>query len=143
MRGVHTFRFKAEVLPRLTGRLRVLVGCAEVLQGGVDACDFVDLDLESPKVTMITCDDLKQPIPFIVERVRVDLGRLRVSAERHNPQSTPVYFKSRFLPQDDKLRAGQQEVEAALLSTGLFEPGVAEPAWDLVRPALKRALGRL
>jgi hypothetical protein len=87
---------------------------------------------------MITCDHVEQPIPFIVERVSVDLGRLRVSADRRDPQSTPVYFKSRFLSPDDELRAGQQEIEAALLSTGLFQPGLAEPAWDLVRPALNR-----
>lgn len=56
--------------------------------------------------------------------VSVDLERLRVSADRRDPQSTPVDFKSRFLPPDDELRAGQQEVEAALLSTGRFQPGV-------------------
>jgi hypothetical protein len=76
MRGGKTFRFRARTLPRLPSRLRVMVGCAEVLQGGVDAGDFVDIDLEAPRVTMITCDDVEQPIPFIVERVTVDLGRL-------------------------------------------------------------------
>ena len=55
-------------LPKLPARLRVMVGCAEVLQGGVDASDFVDIDLESPRVTMVVCDDIEQPVPFIVER---------------------------------------------------------------------------
>jgi DNA phosphorothioation-associated putative methyltransferase len=140
MRGGKTFRFRARTLPRLPSRLRVMVGCAEVLQGGVDAGDFVDIDLEAPRVTMITCDDVEQPIPFIVERVTVDLGRLRVSADRRAPQSTPIYFKSRFLPADDEMRAEQKEIEAALLATGLFRAGEREPPWAKVQPALKAAL---
>jgi len=45
IRNSHWFRFRSSVLDHLPARLRVLVGCAEVLQGGVDACDFVDIDL--------------------------------------------------------------------------------------------------
>jgi hypothetical protein len=119
-----------------------MVGCAEVLQGGVDAADFVDIDLESARVTMVTCDDVEQPIPFIVERVIVDLGRLKVSVDRRERGSTPLYFKSRFLPEGDKLLDGQAEVEAALSATGLFEPGLAEPGWDKLAPALKEILSR-
>jgi hypothetical protein len=119
-----------------------MVGCAEVLQGGVDAADFVDIDLESPRVTMVTCDDVEQPILFIVERVTVNLGRLKVSVDRREPGSTPLYFKSRFLPEGDELLEGQAEAEAALSATGLFEPGLAEPGWDKVAPSLKEVLGR-
>jgi DNA phosphorothioation-associated putative methyltransferase len=142
LRGDKSFRFRAHVLPRLPTRLRVMVGCAEVLQGGVDAADFVDIDLESARVTMVICDDVEQPIPFIVERVIVDLGRLKVSVDRRERGSTPLYFKSRFLPEGDKLLDGQAEVEAALSATGLFEPGLAEPGWDKLAPALKEMLSR-
>jgi hypothetical protein len=122
-----------------TSRLRVMVGCAEVLQGGVEAADFVDIDLEAPRVTMITCDDVEQPIPFIVERVTVDLGRLRVSADRREPQSTPIYFKSRFLPANDEMRTAQEQIEGALLATGLFKAGEREPPRAEVQVALKSA----
>jgi DNA phosphorothioation-associated putative methyltransferase len=126
LRDDKSFRFRAQVLPRLPTRLRVMVGCAEVLQGGVDAADFVDIDLESARVTMVTCDDVEQPIPFIVERLTVDLGRLKVSVDRREPGSIPLYFKSRFLPEGDELLEGQAEIEAALAATGLFEPGLAK-----------------
>jgi hypothetical protein len=119
-----------------------MVGCAEVLQGGVDAADFVDIDLESPRVTMVTCDDVEQLIPFIIERVSVDLGRLKVSVDRREHRSTPLYFKSKFLPAGDELLEGQAEVEAALSATGLFNPGSAEPAWDKLAPALRDVLAR-
>jgi hypothetical protein len=81
MRGEKSFRFRSAVLPRLPARLRVMVGCAEVLQGGVEAADFVDIDLEAPRVTMVVCDDIDQPVPFIMQRIRVDLGRLKVSVD--------------------------------------------------------------
>jgi DNA phosphorothioation-associated putative methyltransferase len=60
LRGNHWFRFRSSTLSRLPSRLRVLVGCAEVLQGGVEACDFVDIDLEAPRIMMVTCDDIDQ-----------------------------------------------------------------------------------
>jgi len=143
LRGEKSFRFRSPVLPRLPARLRVLVGCAEVLQGGVDAADFVDIDLEAPRVTMVVCDDVEQPVPFVVERVRVDLGRLKVHADRREPQSTPIFFKSRFLPPDDEMRDGLAEFEAALTATGLFADGQPEPPWEKVQPALKAALSGL
>jgi DNA phosphorothioation-associated putative methyltransferase len=135
-RGSHTFRFRSTTLARLPGRLRVLVGCAEVLQGGIASCDFVDIDLEAPRVTMCTCDDIEQPIPFIVERLHVDLARLRVSVDKRERHSTPIYFKTRYLAPDDDLRIGQDEIDKALMRTGLFEIGFAEPSWDKVRVAL-------
>jgi DNA phosphorothioation-associated putative methyltransferase len=143
MHSERSFRFKSSVLPRLPVRLRVMVGCAEMLQGGVEAAHFVDIDLEAPRVTMVTCDDVEQPLPFIVERVRVDLAKLKVSADRREPQSTPFYFKSRFLPRDEELLEGQAEFEAALQATGLFEPGQPDPPWHLVRPALEAASVKL
>jgi DNA phosphorothioation-associated putative methyltransferase len=143
IRAERSFRFRSTALPRLPPRLRVLVGCAEVLQGGVDAADFVDIDLEAPRVTMVVCDNVEQPVPFIVERVRVDLGRLKVSADRREPQSTPVYFKSRYLPADDELRRDQEQFETLLAATGLFEPGHPEPSWEKVQPALKSAMAKL
>jgi hypothetical protein len=124
------------VLPRLPARLRVLVGCAEVLQGGVAGCDFVDVDLEQPRVIMITCDDCDQPVPFVIEKLRVDLGRLKVLADRREPGVSPVYFKSRFLPLDWSGREEQLRVEKALAETGLFSGGAQEPQWDEVLRSL-------
>jgi DNA phosphorothioation-associated putative methyltransferase len=143
LRGQKTFRFRSSVLARLPARLRVMVGCAEVLQGGVEAADFVDIDLAAPRVTMVVCDDIEQAVPFVVERVRVDLGRLRVSADRREPQSTPIYFKSRYLPADDETRPDQEKFEALLSATGLFQEGQPEPSWDKVQPALKSARATL
>jgi DNA phosphorothioation-associated putative methyltransferase len=136
LRENHWFRFRSSTLPRLPSRLRVLVGCAEVLQGGVDACDFVDIDLKAPRMMMVTCDDIDQPVPCVIERISVDLARLKVSANKFEPYAAPLYFKSRFLTLDDELRAPYADFEAALAKTGLFVPGAPEPTWPAVKSAL-------
>jgi DNA phosphorothioation-associated putative methyltransferase len=140
LRGDRWFRFRASTLPQLPSLLRVLVGCAEVLQGGVDACDFVDVDIEAPRISMVICDDIEQMIPFVIESVTVDLARLKVSANKFEAYTVPLYFKSRFLSPDDDLYDGQVEHEKALKGTGLFQPGTPEPAWIKVRSALDRGV---
>jgi DNA phosphorothioation-associated putative methyltransferase len=136
IRGERVFRFLASSLARLPARLRVLVGCAEVLQGGLDACDFVDVDLEAPRITMISCDNAERPVPFVVERLKVDLGRLKVSVDRRDPETTPVYFKSRYLPFDHPGRDRQIGIEMAMAATNLFDAGAKEPDWANVKAAL-------
>jgi hypothetical protein len=85
---------------------------------------------------MITCDDIDRHIPFIVERTQVDLGRLRVSTDRLEPETMPVYFKSRFMPADDPGRDRQLAFEATMSATGLFQPSEREPEWSKVKPRL-------
>ena len=136
MRDERHIRFRSSVLPRLPPRLRVLVGSGEVLQGGVDACDFVEINLDAPRIKMITCDDVSKAIPFVVENIRVDLGRRKVSFDRRAPQSTPLYFKSRYLPHDDPDRERQARIDDGLKATGLFPEGAREPSWDIVRARL-------
>jgi DNA phosphorothioation-associated putative methyltransferase len=127
LRRNRRFRFSPAVLARLPARLRVVIGCAEVLQGGADACDFIDLDTEVPKVTMLTCDDVDKPVPCVVEKLRIDMGRLRVTLDKHDAGASPVYFKSRYLPADMPGREAQLAFEAALQATGLFVDADADP----------------
>jgi DNA phosphorothioation-associated putative methyltransferase len=132
LRRDRRFRFSPTVLPRLPARLRVVVGCAEVLQGGADACDFIDLDLEAPKVTMLTCDDADRPVPCVVEKLLINMARLRVSLDRREAGSSPIYFKSRYLAKDAPGRESQEAFERALQATGLFKDGGEEPPLDQV-----------
>lgn len=136
-RGERWFRCRATTLARLPTNLRILIGCAEVLQGGVEACDFVDIDLETPRIAMLTCDDVEQEIPFMIERVTVDLVRLKVSAAKFDGQMMPIYFKSRFLLGDAPDLNEQLEAERKLFATGLFEPGMPEPSWERTSAALR------
>ena len=141
MRGNRWFRFRSSTLPRLPHRLRVLVGCAEVLQGGVEACDFVDIDIEAARIAMVTCDDIESLIPFVVESVTVDLARQKVSANKQERYVAPVYFKCRYLAFDDALRERDAAAEEVLVTTGLFRESDREPPWEMVKAALRFGVG--
>lgn len=119
----------------------MLVGSAEVLQGGVESSDFVDIDIDAPRIVMIACDDIDSPVPFVIERTFVDLGRLKVSTDRRDPETTPIYFKSRFMSTDDPARESQIMIEARILETGLFDSGRFEPEWSSVKQALAGIIG--
>jgi DNA phosphorothioation-associated putative methyltransferase len=136
LRGRTKFRFISSILAKLPARLRVLVGCAEVLQGGVAGCDLVDIDLEASRVRMITCDDFESFAPFVTERVTVDLGRLKVFADKRDLETSPVYFKSKFLPSDRAGLDGQIAFDAKLAATGLFREDAPEPKWTDVKACL-------
>lgn len=138
MRGSHHFRFLSTNLSKLPSRLRVLVGSAEVLQGGVESSDFVEIDLDAPRIIMITCDDIEKPVPFVVERTIIDLGRLKVTTDRREVETMPVYFKSRFMLTDDPARDAQLAFETSLVETGLFEPDKRAPEWSVVQTSLSK-----
>ena len=113
------------------------------MQGGVESSDFVDIELGAPRILMITCDDFGRPIPFVVERTQVDLGRLKVSTDRPDPETKPVYFKSRFMPFDDPGCERQVAFEEMMVGTGLFKPGEPAPLWATIKPLGKSNLGSL
>ena len=87
-------------------------------------------------MAMLNCDDIENFVPFVVERVKVDLGRLKVFVDRHEPGTTPVYFKSKFLPRDQVGRERQIEFETELATTGLFKEDAQEPRWADVEAVL-------
>jgi hypothetical protein len=64
-----------------------------------------------------------------------------VFADRREPETTPVYFKSKFLPRNQVGRERQIEFESALAATGLFERDASEPKWSDVKAALGTAVG--
>ena len=59
--------------------IRVYVGCALRLFGDAASVDLIKVHLGSGKVTFLVYDDFEGPqTPRLVERIKVDLPRLRV-----------------------------------------------------------------
>jgi DNA phosphorothioation-associated putative methyltransferase len=138
-RNEQTFRFHAPAINRLPAVLRVLVGCAGVLRGGVEGADFVDIKLEGPRVVFIACMDPTARLPIIAERTRVDLARLRSTVEK--PDGTVLYLKGRFLPADAPEREDQTAFDNKLLSTGVVSGDGRGPRLPDLREAIRQ--GRL
>ena len=76
--GSHHLTFHQSVLGECLPLVRVYVGCALQLFGDAAYVDLVKVHLESRKVTFLVYDDFESPTPALVERIKVDLPRLRV-----------------------------------------------------------------
>lgn len=120
--GMHdseTFRFFAPALNRLRPELRVLVGCAGMLRGGVVGVDFIDIKLDARRISFISCVDSTSRLPVYSERTRLDLGRLKISSDF--PEDKLLYLKGRFLPRDTSGIEEQRAFDDKLIAAGIVD----------------------
>jgi DNA phosphorothioation-associated putative methyltransferase len=141
MRREDSFRHHADAVGRLPAVLRVLVGCAGILRGGVDGADFVDINLDAPRVSFLTCANPTARLPILAERTRVDLGRLKASTERLD--GVLLYLKGRYLPMDAPGREEQAAFDNTLLAEGIVtQDGRGPRLTDLKAWMLRRKTAR-
>lgn len=75
----HDFTFHQSVLTECLPLIRVYVGCALQLFADVESVDLIKVHLQSGKVTFLVYDSFDGPTtPRLIERIKVDLSRLRV-----------------------------------------------------------------
>ena len=75
----HDFTFHQSVLSDCLPLIRVYVGCALQLFADAESIDLVKVHLQSGKVTFLVYDSFDGPTrPRLLERIKVDLPRLRV-----------------------------------------------------------------
>ncbi len=79
MNNLHDLTFHQSVLGECLPLIRIYVGCALTLFGDAGSVDLIKIHLESSKVTFLNYDDFENGTPpKLVERIKVDLPRLRV-----------------------------------------------------------------
>lgn len=75
----HDFVFHQSVLCECLPLIRIYVGCALQLFGEASSVDLIKVHLQSRKATFLAYDDFKSTeTPMLIERIKVDLARLRV-----------------------------------------------------------------
>jgi len=75
----HDLTFHQSVLGECLPLIRIYVGCALQLFGDAGSVDLIKVHLQSGKVTFLVYDDFEgAATPRLVERIKVDLPRLRV-----------------------------------------------------------------
>ena len=75
----HDLVFHRSVLSACLPLIRIYVGCALQLFGDVSSVDLIKVHLQSHKVTFLLYDDFAgAQHPKLLERIKVDLSRLRV-----------------------------------------------------------------
>ena len=75
----HDLMFHQSVLGECLPLIRIYVGCALQLFGDAGSVDLIKIHLQSGKVTFLVYDDFNGvATPRLIERIKVDLPRLRV-----------------------------------------------------------------
>ena len=74
----HHLTFHRSLLGHCLPLVRIYVGCALQLFADATAVDLIKVHLVSRKVTFLVYDDFDAEGPRLVERIKVDLSRLRV-----------------------------------------------------------------
>ena len=86
----HHLVFHQSMLSQCLPLIRVYVGCALQLFGDVNAVDLIKVHLQSSKVTFLVYDDFERATdPRLVERIKVDLSRLRVDFFDYSRNAEP------------------------------------------------------
>ena len=90
----HHLTFHQSVLGECLPLIRIFVGCALQLFADVGAVDLIKVHLHSGKVTFLVYDDFEgSRAPRLVERVKVDLPRLRVDFYDYLGDSDPQHLE--------------------------------------------------
>ncbi len=98
----HDLTFHQSLLGECLPLIRIYVGCALQLFGDAGSVDLIKVHLQSGKVTFLVYDDFGgSQTPNLVERIKVDLPRLRVDffdyVDEYEPQPLEEERESFFL----------------------------------------------
>jgi len=111
----------SSLVPRLPALLRVYVGCAARLYGGIENADVVKIHIESGKLTLTLYDDFEgKALPELIERVKIDMRRQDIRFFEYGPPQGErqfMYLKSRCMAADMDGFAEQRQFDGKL--TGL------------------------
>jgi DNA phosphorothioation-associated putative methyltransferase len=134
------FRFISSVLSQMPTVIRVIVGCAEVIENEISAYDFLEIAPDEGIVRAIRCDEATRALPLIQEIVEVNLKALR--RKRTLPKNMILYLKGRYLPLNDPARTGQQQIDEKMIRAGIVSLDGAGPDAKSLARMLRSSEGR-
>ncbi|AFL73685.1 DNA phosphorothioation-associated putative methyltransferase [Thiocystis violascens] len=119
-----SLQLHASLVERLPPLLRIYVGCAAVLYGDARHADLVKIHIGSGKVSLMRYDDFAgQPLPRLIERVKIKLRDLDIEYFAYGEEYAPPYLfhKSRYLNEEFPNYPEQVAFEQALDDLGQFD----------------------
>ena len=135
----HSLLLHKQYLPQLPPLLRIYVGAACQLYGELDEIDVIKVHSQSGKVSLLGYDDFDQPIPYLVERIKIRMAEQEVDFFDYVdvPRRPPLLNKSYLLSEDHPDFTRQRSLEQRLgklfgldlqqdlnLSRGEFDEGL-------------------
>jgi DNA phosphorothioation-associated putative methyltransferase len=119
-----SLQIHASMIDRIAPILRVYVGCALRLIGGLGRADLIKIHIESGKVSFMGYDDFdNQPVPYLVERIKVNLWTRRTEFFDYiaGYAPPPLLMKSLFLPEDHDGYDDQTKFDNKLMKAGIYD----------------------
>jgi DNA phosphorothioation-associated putative methyltransferase len=98
-----SLQLHTSLIERLPTALRIYVGCGAILYGDAQTADLLKIHIESGKLTLMKFDDFEgQPLPRMIERVKLNLRSQSVDIFQYGEEFEPPYlfFKSRYINEE-------------------------------------------
>jgi DNA phosphorothioation-associated putative methyltransferase len=146
--GTHSLQLHTDLVERLPVILRAYVTCGLVLWDSEGQIDLVKIHVDSGKLTLLQYEDFDAiPLPLLTRRVKINLRRVDYDVFEYGSPSypkPPLYYKSRFMHEDQAGYVEQKAFDDAMESARLVKPEGPEPSlgelsrmMDLARYAIK------
>jgi DNA phosphorothioation-associated putative methyltransferase len=137
--ALHLHTSVVEQLPAL---LRIYIGCATVLYGDIEQTDLIKIHSQSGKLSLMRYDDFQnQPLPRLLERVKINLRAQSFDLYQYGEEYEPtyLYLKSRYINEEFPHYAEQLNFDEQLQALLLFDLIGYGPKPDKFREALSHA----
>ncbi|MDD5409998.1 MAG: DNA phosphorothioation-associated putative methyltransferase [Methylobacter sp.] len=119
--ALHLHTSIVEQLPAL---LRIYIGCATVLYGDIEQTDLIKIHSQSGKLSLMRYDDFQnQPLPRLLERVKINLREQTFDLYQYGEEYEPtyLYLKSRYINEEFSYYAEQLSFDEQLQALNLFD----------------------
>ncbi len=137
--ALHLHTSVVEQLPAL---LRIYIGCATVLYGDIEQTDLIKIHSQSGKLSLMRYDDFQnQPLPRLLERVKINLREQTFDLYQYGEEYEPtyLYLKSRYINEEFLKYAEQLSFDEHLQTLNLFDLSGYGPKPDRFRETLANA----
>ncbi len=112
------------VVEQLPTLLRIYIACATLLYGDLEQTDVIKIHSQSGKLSLMRYDDFEnQPLPRLLERVKINLRAQIFDLYQYGEQYQPtyLYLKSRIINEEFPNYAEQLLFDEQLLALNLFD----------------------
>jgi DNA phosphorothioation-associated putative methyltransferase len=137
--ALHLHTSMVKELPAL---LRIYIGCATILYGDIEQTDLIKIHIQSGKLSLMRYDDFEdQPIPRLLERVKINLREQAFDLYEYGEEFEPtyVYVKSKFINEKFPHYAEQLNFDEQLQALNIFDLSGYGPKPEEFRHTLSSA----
>jgi DNA phosphorothioation-associated putative methyltransferase len=137
--ALHLHTSFVQQLPAL---LRIYISCGTILYGDIEQTDIIKIHSQSGKLSLMRYDDFQnQPLPRLLERVKINLREQTFDLYEYGEEFEPtyLYLKSRYINEEFPHYAEQLNFDDQLQALDLFDFGGYGPKPESFRKKLSGA----